>query len=89
MEHVCSNNTSLDLTARQQGDRGFIRATIGAVLSGRLPARAGGRPVMFSPFGLGILDLAVAHLACRLADGQNAGTIIGDFLPTTWTARHY
>jgi hypothetical protein len=44
---------------------------------------------MFSPFGLGILDLAVAHLACRLADRQNAGTVIGDFLPTTWTARHY
>jgi ornithine cyclodeaminase/alanine dehydrogenase-like protein (mu-crystallin family) len=68
---------------------GFIRATIGAILGGKPPARAGDRPVMFNPFGLGILDLAVAHLACRLADRQNAGTVIGDFLPTTWTARHY
>jgi ornithine cyclodeaminase/alanine dehydrogenase-like protein (mu-crystallin family) len=89
VEHVCSNRTSLELTAQQQGDRDFIRATIGSILCGKQPPRAGDRPVIFSPFGLGILDLALAHLAYRLADEQSAGTIIGDFLPTAWTARQH
>jgi 2,3-diaminopropionate biosynthesis protein SbnB len=89
VEHVCSNRTSLDLTARQQGDRNFIRATIGAILSGKQPPRAGGKPVIFSPFGLGILDLALAHLACRLAGEKSAGMVIGNFLPTSWIERRY
>jgi 2,3-diaminopropionate biosynthesis protein SbnB len=89
VEHVCSNRTSLELTERLSGSRDFIRTTIGAVLSGKRPPRDGARPVMFSPFGLGILDLALAHLAYRLAGEENAGMIIGDFLPTAWTARRY
>lgn len=89
VEHVCSNRTALDLTARQQGDRNFIRTTIGAILSGKQPSRAGGKPAMFSPFGLGILDLALAHLAYGLAGKESVGTVIGEFLPTTWTERRY
>lgn len=89
VEHVCSNGTSLELTEQRAGGRDFIRATIGEVLAGRRPPRVGARPVMFSPFGLGILDLAVAHLAYRLAVEERAGTIIGDFLPTSWTERRY
>jgi 2,3-diaminopropionate biosynthesis protein SbnB len=89
VDHVCSNRTSLDLTARQQGNRDFIRATIGAILSGKQPPRADAKPVIFSPFGLGILDLALAHLANRLACEESVGLVIGNFLPTTWTARRY
>ncbi len=89
IEHVCSNRTSLHLTEQLVGGRDFIRATIGEILSGKKPPRGGNRPVMFSPFGLGILDLAVAHLAYRLAGDGKAGTVISDFLPTPWTARRY
>ncbi|HLK62416.1 MAG TPA: 2,3-diaminopropionate biosynthesis protein SbnB [Bryobacteraceae bacterium] len=89
IEHACSNATSLDLTVRQQGNRDFVRATIGAVLLGKAPARVGGRPVIFSPFGLGVLDLATAHLARTLAMQEGAGTRIDGFLPTPWTERHY
>lgn len=89
VEHVCSNRTSLQLTEQLAGGRDFIRATIGEILAGKKPPRVGGRPAIFSPFGLGILDLALAHLGYRLAGEENAGTVIGDFLPTTWTARRY
>jgi N-[(2S)-2-amino-2-carboxyethyl]-L-glutamate dehydrogenase len=61
VDHVCRANTSLDLAAKATGHRNFIRATIGDILLGAAPARVGsGRTVVFSPFGLGILDLSLA-----------------------------
>ena len=85
VEHVCSNQTSLHLAMQKQGNHKFIRATLGAILAGEQPARAGTGPVIFSPFGLGILDLALAHVACQLAEEAGVGTRIKDFLPTPWT----
>jgi 2,3-diaminopropionate biosynthesis protein SbnB len=87
IDHVCSNATSLDLTAHREGNRNFIRTTLGAILNGTQPARNGSKPALFSPFGLGILDLAVARLAYDLACNERAGTIIADFLPAPWTDR--
>jgi ornithine cyclodeaminase len=37
--------------------------------------------VIFSPFGLGVLDLAVADFVRRLGLAQGKGTMIGSFLP--------
>jgi 2,3-diaminopropionate biosynthesis protein SbnB len=87
VEHVCSNRTSLELTEQQTGNRSFIRATIGGIISGKQQPRESAKTAVFSPFGLGILDLAVGHLACRLARETNAGTAIRDFLPAVWTDR--
>jgi 2,3-diaminopropionate biosynthesis protein SbnB len=87
VEHACSNNSSLDLTAREQGNHDFIRTTIGAILKGAQPARVEGKPVMFSPFGLGILDVAVAHLTVSLARKEQKGRSITNFLPSPWTER--
>ena len=39
---------------------------------------------VFSPFGLGILDLAVAKLVRDLALQQGLETVIGSFLPSSW-----
>jgi ornithine cyclodeaminase/alanine dehydrogenase-like protein (mu-crystallin family) len=39
---------------------------------------------VFSPFGLGILDLAVSSLVCELAEQQKVGTVIESFLPESW-----
>jgi ornithine cyclodeaminase/alanine dehydrogenase-like protein (mu-crystallin family) len=89
IEHACSNATALDLTVRQQGNRDFVRTTIGAVLLGKAPPRSGDRPVIFSPFGLGALDMATAHLADTLARQLGAGTRVEGFLPTPWSERHY
>ncbi len=89
IEHVCTNNTSLDLAARMSGNREFIRATLGSVLLGNAPPRVGGKPVVFSPFGLGILDIALACLARTLAREQRVGIQVEDFLPVPWTQRAY
>jgi len=88
VEHICSNRTSLDLAVQKAGNRDCIRATLGAILLGQ-KARRDGQPVIFSPFGLGVLDLAVAHLALDLARADGAGTIIDDFVPTPWRERRY
>jgi 2,3-diaminopropionate biosynthesis protein SbnB len=88
VEHVCSNRTSLDLAVQKAGNRDCIRATLGAILLGQ-KARRGTGPVIFSPFGLGILDLAVARLALDLARVDGTGTTIDGFVPTPWSEREY
>jgi ornithine cyclodeaminase len=64
-DHVLRENTSLH-RAVQEGAKDPIRTTIGEVLCGKAaPRRGNGRPVVFSPFGLGFLDLAVARLVLQ------------------------
>ncbi len=81
-DHVCRAETSLDLAARQQGDRAFIRASIGALAThGAEGLRDPRRPTIFSPFGLGMLDLAVAALVHEWALARGHGLAVPDFLP--------
>ena len=80
-DHVCRAETSLHLAEQQVGHREFISAGLGDVLRGA----ATGRPdadalVVFSPFGLGILDLAVARLVTDLAGGSGRGSLLRGFL---------
>jgi len=58
VEHCLKANTSPHLAEQLTGGRGFLEGTLGDVMAGRatLPAD---RPLVFSPFGLGVLDLAV------------------------------
>jgi 2,3-diaminopropionate biosynthesis protein SbnB len=58
VEHCLKADTSPHLAEQLVGHRGFVHGTLHDVLSGRV-AVPGGRPVVFSPFGLGVLDLAV------------------------------
>ena len=64
------------------GNRDFVHASIGDILRGaaELPARDG-RPVVFSPFGLGVLDLAVAELVLAEVGKSGGGTRAPNFLP--------
>jgi ornithine cyclodeaminase len=81
-DHVCRAGTSLDLAERLAGGRGFINATIGALAThgaGQLPDPQ--RTTLFSPFGLGILDLAVAALVHQWALDGGHGLRVADFLP--------
>ncbi|HSX97727.1 MAG TPA: 2,3-diaminopropionate biosynthesis protein SbnB, partial [Streptomyces sp.] len=62
VEHCLKANTSPHLTERLTGARDFLDGTLHDVLTGRATVPAD-RPVVFSPFGLGVLDLAVgAHV---------------------------
>ncbi len=85
IDHVCRAQTSVHLAEQLAGNRDFLRCTLGEILNGAAPPRrdANGLTV-FSPFGLGILDLAVSSLVCELAEKQQVGTVIESFLPEVW-----
>jgi ornithine cyclodeaminase len=85
IDHVCRAQTSVHLAEQLAGNRNFLRCTLGEILNGTAPPRrdADGLTV-FSPFGLGILDLAVSSLVCELAEQQKVGTVIESFLPDAW-----
>jgi ornithine cyclodeaminase len=87
IDHVCRAQTSVHLAEQLAGNRDFLRCTLGDVLEGRAPARRDDESVaVFSPFGLGILDLAVGSLVRELAGSENRGTVIESFLPASWSA---
>src|SRR5881409_3786033 len=58
VEHVMKANTSPHLAEQKTGDRSFVTGTLAEIMTGRRSVDRS-RPVIFSPFGMGILDLAV------------------------------
>jgi N-[(2S)-2-amino-2-carboxyethyl]-L-glutamate dehydrogenase len=58
VEHCLKADTSPHLVEQRTGNRDFLNGTLADVMAGRVTLPAG-RPVVFSPFGLGVLDLAV------------------------------
>ena len=76
-DHVCRAETSLHLAERAVGHRRFIRTDLPSVLLRTAPSKAPhDRPTIFSPFGLGILDIALAELVCERAAAHGRGTRI-------------
>ncbi|MEV6599766.1 2,3-diaminopropionate biosynthesis protein SbnB [Actinoplanes sp. NPDC051346] len=81
-DHVCRADTSLERAERLSGNRSFITANLGDLLqAGETDIRDPRRVTIFSPSGLGILDLAVARFARDRALKANLGIRIDDFLP--------
>ncbi|GGL82274.1 2,3-diaminopropionate biosynthesis protein SbnB [Streptomyces fumigatiscleroticus] len=60
VEHCLKADTSPHLAEKLTGSREFIDGTLYDVLTGRITVPAD-RTVVFSPFGLGVLDLAVGR----------------------------
>jgi 2,3-diaminopropionate biosynthesis protein SbnB len=58
IDHVMQAETSAHLTERLTGSRSFVAGTIADLIEGSCTIDRG-RPVIFSPFGLGVLDIAV------------------------------
>ena len=82
IDHVCRAATSVHLAEQEIGHRDFISATLGdLLLAGREHRRDPQRVTLFSPFGLGVLDIAVTNLVLRGARQAGLGVDLPDFLP--------
>lgn len=80
-DHVCRAETSVHLAAQSAGSRNFIGPSIGEILRGGRPLPpAPDRVTVFSPFGLGVLDVAVAAYVQRAAAARGIGTSVPGFL---------
>lgn len=82
-DHVCREQTSAHLAQEQSGNRDFIDASIGQLVRGTVEFTPDPEKVtVFSPFGLGALDIAVAQLVRATALREGRGTRVEGFLPT-------
>nr|WP_297936151.1 2,3-diaminopropionate biosynthesis protein SbnB [uncultured Lachnoclostridium sp.] len=81
IDHVLREKTSVHLTEQKLQNRDFIRCNLADILSGKQPSRVKNKMAVFSPFGLGVLDLALANYVKEFADNNNIGEVINNFLP--------
>jgi ornithine cyclodeaminase len=80
VDSVCSAQTSLHLAEQSAGNRDFIRCALPDILRGSAPARQEeGGVAVFSPFGLGTLDLALGKMVFDLALRERRGLVLESF----------
>jgi ornithine cyclodeaminase len=82
VDHCLKAQTSTHLTEQATGGRDFIAGTIGDLLTGAL-APDPSRVRIFTPFGLGVLDLAVARFVHDKAAGDGRLVAIDGFFPAS------
>lgn len=82
LDHVNRAATSIHLASQQAGHTDFVHSSLGDILLGNvnLPKR-NDRKLIFSPFGLGVLDLAVADFVLNALAESGRGTRVKSFLP--------
>jgi 2,3-diaminopropionate biosynthesis protein SbnB len=78
VEHCLKADTSPHLAEQLTGNRDFLDGTLDDVMAGRVTVPAG-RPVVFSPFGLGVLDLAVGNFVHREVARSGELHVVEDF----------
>jgi ornithine cyclodeaminase len=85
IDHVCRAQTSVHLAEQKVNHRNFIHCTLADLLSGSKSLPDNSLLTVFSPFGLGILDIAVARHVYHQALKRNLGTVVPGFFPEPWT----
>jgi 2,3-diaminopropionate biosynthesis protein SbnB len=78
VEHCLKADTSPHLAEQLTGNRDFLLGTLDDVMTGRVTPPTD-RPLVFSPFGLGVLDLAVGKYVYDEMDRLGQLHVIDDF----------
>ncbi|MEU6665326.1 2,3-diaminopropionate biosynthesis protein SbnB [Streptomyces sp. NPDC046727] len=78
VEHCLKADTSPHLVEQRTGNRDFVNGTLNDVMLGRA-APPHDQPVIFSPFGLGVLDLAVGKYVYDQVARAGELRLIDDF----------
>ena len=78
VDHCLKEKTSLHLAEIATGNRDFVSGSLVDVLEKKFKLDHD-RPRIFSPFGLGILDLAVGNLVLEAAKSSGAAIALPDF----------
>ncbi len=78
VEDVFTAGTSLELAESAYGDRHFLVGTLFDVMESRATIQHD-RPIVFSPFGLAVLDIALAAHVFHVAKREGQLTHINDF----------
>ena len=78
VDHCLKANTSPHLAEQRTGNRDFVAGTLDDVMAGRVRPPAD-RPVIFSPFGLGVLDLAVGKYVYDEVARAGDLSVVDDF----------
>lgn len=78
VDHCLKANTSPHLAEQLTGSRAFLNGTLGDVMAGRVTLPLD-RPRLFSPFGLGVLDLAVGKYVYDEVVSSGELHVIDDF----------
>jgi len=82
VEHVMKANTSPHLAEQQTGDRSFVTGTLAEIVMGERSVDRS-RPIVFSPFGMGILDVAVGKWVYDQAVAGGLDQRLSDFFYET------
>lgn len=85
VDHCLKANTSLHLTEQATGNRDFVTGSLVDVLEKKVTLDHD-RARIFSPFGLGVLDIAVGNLVLETAASSSGVVALPDFFSnsTRW-----
>ncbi len=85
IDHCLKANTSPHLAYQQSGNKDFINGHIGDLLAGTIVLDPN-KPSIFSPFGLGVLDIALGKFIYDTMVGRGEGLSCPDFFgeSTRW-----
>jgi ornithine cyclodeaminase/alanine dehydrogenase-like protein (mu-crystallin family) len=78
VEHCLRAQTSPHLAEQLSGGREFVTGTLAGVMLGRCVPQPD-MPVVFSPFGLGVLDIAVGAIVLNDARSDPRTVAVADF----------
>ncbi|MBN9344333.1 MAG: 2,3-diaminopropionate biosynthesis protein SbnB [Caedibacter sp. 38-128] len=79
IDHILRENTSPHLAYLETGNKNFINTTIGDLINKSYNNFKADNPTIFSPMGMGILDLSVANYIYKQASKNNQVNFINDF----------